>query len=73
MNGTDGAQLKAKELVAEFPDKYFYPDQYNNENNWKAHFDTTAPEIWPPDKRAQSRIFSPVSERPELSSAHRAV
>ncbi len=46
MNGTDGAQIKAKELVAEFPDKYFYPDQYNNENNWKAHYNTTAPEIW---------------------------
>ena len=46
MNGTDGAQIKAKELVAEFPDRYFYPDQYNNENNWKAHYETTAPEIW---------------------------
>lgn len=46
MNGTDGAQIKAKELVAEFPDKYFYSDQYNNENNWKAHYETTAPEIW---------------------------
>ena len=46
MQGTDGAQLKAKELVREFPDKYFYPDQYNNEANWKAHFATTAPEIW---------------------------
>lgn len=46
MNGTDGAQIKAKELVAEFPDRYFYPDQYNNENNWRAHFETTAPEIW---------------------------
>ncbi len=46
MNGTDGAQIKAKELAEQFPDKYFYPDQYNNENNWKAHFATTAPEIW---------------------------
>ncbi len=46
MNGTDGAQLKAKELVAEFPDKYFYPDQYNNSANWRAHFNTTAPEIF---------------------------
>lgn len=46
MNGTDGAQLKAKELVKEFPDRYFYPDQYNNEANWKAHYATTAPEIW---------------------------
>ncbi len=46
MNGTDGAQLTAKELVKQFPDHYFYPDQYNNEANWKAHYATTAPEIW---------------------------
>ncbi|MCY7344953.1 MAG: cysteine synthase family protein [Pyrinomonadaceae bacterium] len=46
MQGTDGAQIKAKELVKEFPDRYFYSDQYNNENNWKAHYETTAPEIW---------------------------
>jgi len=46
MNGTDGAQIVAKELVAKYPDKYFYPDQYNNEANWKAHYATTAPEIW---------------------------
>ena len=46
MQGTDGAQIKAKELVAAFPDKYFYPDQYNNEANWQAHYTTTAPEIW---------------------------
>jgi cysteine synthase B len=44
--GTDGAQLAVKELFAENPEKYFYPDQYNNEANWKAHFATTAPEIW---------------------------
>ena len=44
--GTDGAQIKAKELYAENPDKYFYADQYSNDNNWKAHFQTTAPEIW---------------------------
>lgn len=46
VNGTDAAQLVAKELVAKYPDKYFYPDQYNNEANWKAHYQTTAPEIW---------------------------
>lgn len=46
MNGTDGAQMVAKELVAKYPDKYFYPDQYNNEANWKAHYDASAPEIW---------------------------
>ncbi len=46
MSGTDGAQTVAKELAAEFPDKYFYPDQYNNEANWRAHYDESAPEIW---------------------------
>lgn len=46
MSGTDGAQLVAKELARKHPEKYFYPDQYNNEANWKAHFATTAPEIW---------------------------
>lgn len=43
--GTDGAQRMAKELKAAFPEKYFYADQYNNPNNWQAHFDTTAIEI----------------------------
>jgi cysteine synthase B len=43
---TDGAQRFVKRLVDEAPEKYFYPDQYNNAANWKAHFDTTAPEIW---------------------------
>jgi cysteine synthase B len=44
--GTDGAQLRAKEMAAAEPDKYFYPDQYNNEANWRAHYEGTAPEIW---------------------------
>lgn len=46
MKATDGAQIVARELVAKHPYKYFYPDQYNNEANWKAHYATTAPEIW---------------------------
>ncbi|MGI8788586.1 MAG: PLP-dependent cysteine synthase family protein [Pyrinomonadaceae bacterium] len=46
MQGTDGAQIVAKKLAAEFPERYFYPDQYNNEANWRAHYETTAPEIW---------------------------
>jgi cysteine synthase B len=46
MRGTDGAQLRAREIAAREPDKYFYPDQYNNDANWRAHFDATAPEIW---------------------------
>jgi cysteine synthase B len=43
---TDGAQRYVRVLVDESPDKYFYPDQYNNDANWKAHYDTTGVEIW---------------------------
>ena len=44
--GTDEAQEVARFLAAEYPDKYFYADQYKNNNNWKAHYHTTAAEIW---------------------------
>ncbi|MDP4262265.1 MAG: cysteine synthase family protein [Bacteroidota bacterium] len=44
--GTDGAQQVARELASKHPDKYFYADQYKNENNWKAHYHTTAAEIY---------------------------
>jgi S-sulfo-L-cysteine synthase (O-acetyl-L-serine-dependent) len=43
--GTDGAQQVAKEMAASDPGRYFYADQYKNDNNWKAHYHTTAPEI----------------------------
>lgn len=43
--GTDGAQLVAKELAEKHPEKYFYADQYKNENNWKAHYLGTGEEI----------------------------
>jgi S-sulfo-L-cysteine synthase (O-acetyl-L-serine-dependent) len=46
MLSTDGAQLVARELFANNPNKYFYPDQYNNEANWRAHYESTAVEIW---------------------------
>ena len=46
MLSTDGAQLIARELFAAEPNKYFYPDQYNNDANWLAHYETTAAEIW---------------------------
>jgi S-sulfo-L-cysteine synthase (O-acetyl-L-serine-dependent) len=44
--GTDGAQRFVRALVDADPDRYFYPDQYNNDANWKAHYETTAMEIW---------------------------
>jgi cysteine synthase B len=44
--GTDGAQRFVKAMVNADPNPYFYPDQYNNDANWKAHYETTAMEIW---------------------------
>jgi cysteine synthase B len=44
--GTDGAQQIAKAMAAEDPEIYFYADQYKNDNNWKAHYHSTAPEIF---------------------------
>lgn len=44
-SGSDGAILRCREIYAADPDAYFYPDQYNNPANWKAHFDGTAVEI----------------------------
>lgn len=43
---TDGAIRKVQELVAADPDRYFYPDQYNNPANWQAHYYGTGIEIW---------------------------
>ena len=44
--GTDGAIMKARQLVEENPEKYFYPDQYSNQYNKLAHYEVTAEEIW---------------------------
>ena len=45
-DGSDGAIRKARELAAAEPHRYFYADQYSNEQNWKEHYRTTANEIW---------------------------
>ena len=46
LEGTDGAQMLARQLAQEFPEKYAYLDQYNNDANWRAHYETTGEEIW---------------------------
>jgi cysteine synthase B len=46
LEGSDGAIREAQRLFAENPDLYFYSDQYNNPANWKAHYETTALEIF---------------------------
>jgi cysteine synthase B len=44
--GSDGATRVAHELAEKHPDQYFYGDQYSNDANWRAHYNTTANEIW---------------------------
>lgn len=43
---TDGAIEKSYGMAREFPERYFLTDQFNNDANWGAHYDHTAPEIW---------------------------
>jgi S-sulfo-L-cysteine synthase (O-acetyl-L-serine-dependent) len=45
-DGSDGAIRKARALAADEPEKYFYANQYGNDANWRAHYLTTANEIW---------------------------
>jgi len=44
--GSDGAIRRAREIAANEPDTYCYMDQYSNPANWRAHYETTGPEIW---------------------------
>jgi cysteine synthase (EC 2.5.1.47) len=46
LESSDGAIRKARELYAQYPDRYYYADQYNNPANWQAHYETTGVEIW---------------------------
>src|SRR5258708_6272671 len=51
--GSDGAIKIARQYAERHPDLYFYADQYSNDANWRAHYDTTANEIW---QQTQGRI-----------------
>ena len=53
LEGSDGAILLCRKIHASDPDRYFKPDQYNNEANPEAHYLTTGPEIW---KQSEGRI-----------------
>jgi cysteine synthase B len=56
--GTDGAQRYVKQLVDSNPNPWFYPDQYNNDANWRAHYETTGPEIWRQTNQQVSHFVS---------------
>jgi cysteine synthase B len=58
LEGSDGAIREARRLYSENPDLYFYPDQYNNPANWKAHYETTALEIWEQTSRRITHFVS---------------
>jgi cysteine synthase B len=46
LEGSDGAYLAAAAAVKKHPERWFYPDQYNNPANPLAHYESTGPEIW---------------------------
>jgi len=56
--GSDGSIRKAREMAAAEPYRYYYADQYSNDANWRAHYHTTANEIW---RQTQGRITHFVS------------
>jgi cysteine synthase B len=46
LESSDGAFVAAREEAAKDPARYFFPNQYNNDANWRAHYETTGREIW---------------------------
>ncbi len=44
--GIDGAICEAQRLLDDEPDRYYMPNQYENPDNVRAHFESTGPEIW---------------------------
>ena len=44
--GSDGAIRRARELAGNQPEHFYYADQYSNDANWLAHYQSTGPEIW---------------------------
>jgi cysteine synthase B len=46
LEGSDGAMVVAGQMAGEQPEKYYYANQYDNPENWQAHYRTTGPEIW---------------------------
>jgi S-sulfo-L-cysteine synthase (O-acetyl-L-serine-dependent) len=58
--GSDGAIRRVREIVAQEPDAYYYPDQYSNPANWLAHYETTAVEILQQTDRAVTHFVAGV-------------
>jgi cysteinyl-tRNA synthetase len=69
--GTDGAIEKAYSMAREEPDKYFMPDQFNNEDNWKAHYYGTAEEIWKQTKGGVTMFVAGIGTSGTLTGVSR--
>jgi cysteine synthase B len=58
LEGSDGAYLAARAEADAHPERYFYPDQYNNPANPLAHYNSTAPEIWEQSAKRVTHFIS---------------
>jgi len=70
-DGTDGAQREARRRAKESPDRYFYPDQYNNPSNPRAHYETTGPEVWRQTKGRITHLVAGVGTGGTISGTGR--
>jgi len=69
--GTDGAQREARRRASAEGERYFYPDQYNNPSNPRAHYTTTGPEIWRQSAGRVSHFVAGVGTGGTISGASR--
>ena len=71
--GSDGAIREARRLFDEDPERYYYPDQYGNDENWRAHYATTGPEIWEETGGAVTHFVATVGTGGTLMGAGRVL
>lgn len=69
LQGSDGAIRKARETYSADPSRYFYADQYSNEANWRAHYETTGVEIWSQTAGAVTHLVAGVGTGGTLMGA----
>ncbi len=69
--GTDGAIEEVYRLARENPERYFVVDQFNNEANWKSHYDGTAQEIWQQTNGAVTTLVACLGTTGTLMGASR--
>jgi cysteine synthase B len=71
LQGSDGAICEARRVAEERPGAFLYLDQYNNPANWKAHYETTAVEVWEQTKRAVTHFIAGLGTTGTFTGASR--